>query len=72
MIYGKGTNFALKDEEEVYNLCLSVNNILHKANILSPIAPNCSSYAHPTDLGHNINATTYPYSLSTMDMSLIL
>ena len=38
----KGTNFALNNKEEVYNLCLSVDVLLHKANISSPIAPTCS------------------------------
>ena len=42
IFYGKGTNFALDNREEVYNVCLSVNVLLHKANISSPIAPTCS------------------------------
>ena len=50
--------FCIKDEEEVYNLFLSVDLLLHNANILSPKAPTFSLYAHPTDLGQNANATT--------------
>ena len=42
IFYGKGTNFALDNREEVYNLCLSVDVLLHKANISSPIDPTCS------------------------------
>ena len=57
ILYGKGTNFALKNEEEVYNLFLSVDVLLHNVNILSPKAPTCSLYGHPTDLGQNFNAT---------------
>ena len=53
---GKEPNFALMNQEEVYNLFLSVNMLLHNANILSPKVPTCSSYAHPTDLGWNVNA----------------
>ena len=41
-VFGKGTNFALDNREEVYNLFLSVDVLLHKANISSPIAPTCS------------------------------
>ena len=50
--------FFIKDEEEFYNLCLSVDILLHNYNILSPKAPTFSLYAHPTGLGQNINATT--------------
>ena len=39
---GKEPIFALNNKEEFYNLCLSVDVLLHKANILSPIAPTCS------------------------------
>ena len=31
------------NNERVYNLCLSVDALLHKTYVLSPIAPNCSS-----------------------------
>ena len=47
----------MKDEEEVYNLCLSVDMLLRNANIMSPKSITCSLYAHPTDLGQNVNAT---------------
>ena len=56
-LYGKGTNFALTNEEEVYNLCLSVNVLLHKTNVSSPKAPSLIFYAHPIDLGQNVSAT---------------
>ena len=42
-----GTNFALNNREVVYNLCLSVDVLLHKANISSPIDPNCSLKLSP-------------------------
>ena len=42
IFYGKGTNFALDNREEFYNLCLNVDVLLHKSNITSPIAPTCS------------------------------
>ena len=47
-----------QDEEEVYNLFLSVNMLLHNADILSPKDPTFSLDAHPTNLGQNVNSTT--------------
>ena len=49
--------FCIKYEEEVHKFFLSVDMLLHNANILSPKSPTCSLYAHPTDLGQNFNAT---------------
>ena len=30
------------NNERVYNLCLSIDALLHKTDVLSPIAPTCS------------------------------
>ena len=46
-----------KVEEEDYNLFLSVYIILDNTDIFSPKAPTFSLYAHPTDLGQNLNST---------------
>ena len=42
-LYGKKTNSTLINNERVYNVCLSVVALLHKTNVLSLIAPTCSS-----------------------------
>ena len=53
-LYGKKTNFALINNERVYNLCLSVDALLHKTDVLSSIAPTCLSMLTLDGSGQNV------------------
>ena len=55
---GSKNNFAFINNEIVYNLCLSVDALLHKINVLSPIAPTCSSMLTLNGSGQNLKMAT--------------
>ena len=57
-VYRKKINFALINDEIIYNMCLSVDPILHKTNVLSPIAPTYSSMLTLDGSGQNVKMAT--------------